>query len=79
MVGGHQIIVGSALQSQKVIGIWPDLSSIDSDNMVNNGRLLPSTGTDQVFGLLARWMGATEQDMATILPNERKFPRLSLA
>lgn len=77
--GGHQMIIGSALQSQQAIGTWPDLSSVESENMVNNGRLLPSTGTDQVFGLLARWMGASEQDMATILPNEHKFPRLSLA
>jgi len=40
---------------------------------VGSGRLLPSTSIEQMAAELARWMGVSTTDMATVLPNGKNF------
>ncbi len=75
--GGHQFIVGGAVNGGKFYGYappvsvagnqWNDPAEVKSDPMnqfhVGQGRLLPTTGVDQYAATLAKWFGVEEGEM----------------
>ncbi|NLS13597.1 DUF1501 domain-containing protein [Vibrio sp. SM6] len=75
--GGHQLILGGDVQSTQFIGRWPEYN-IDGPNMVERGRLLPTTATDQINIAVARWLGATETAINHVFPNAIKFEALNI-
>lgn len=72
---GHQIVLGGGLNGGRIYGEYPtDLSlgnPLDVDD--NRGRLLPTTSVDEYFAELACWMGVSNADLETVLPNIRRF------
>jgi hypothetical protein len=52
--------------------------SIESDDQVGQGRLLPTTSVDEFAATLARWFGCTEGELPGILPNIGNFPNTDL-
>ena len=70
--GGHHLIVGGAVKGGQFYGTAPKVS-VDSDDQVGQGRLLPSTGTDQMSATLGRWFGVGASDLPSILPNIGRF------
>jgi uncharacterized protein (DUF1501 family) len=70
--GGNALIMGGAVQGGQIYGQYPDL---DPDNPldVGRGRFIPSTSVDALYAELARWMGVSDADIATILPNWQAF------
>ena len=75
--GSHHMVMGGAVDGGKFWGTAPDLSTIDKaldgPDTVGQGRLLPSTSVDQFAASMARWMGVSESDLNTVLPNLTKF------
>jgi uncharacterized protein (DUF1501 family) len=47
--------------------------SLESDDQVGQGRLLPSTGVDQFAATMARWFGVAESELPSVLPNIGNF------
>jgi uncharacterized protein (DUF1501 family) len=45
---------------------------------VGQGRLLPTTGVDQVAATLAKWMGVSDSEMSTVVPNIANYSRRDL-
>jgi uncharacterized protein (DUF1501 family) len=74
--GGHQFIVGGAVNGGAYYGYAPPVSvsstTAPQDQWhVGQGRLLPSTSVDQYAATLAKWFGVETSDMsgsASILP-----------
>jgi uncharacterized protein (DUF1501 family) len=52
--------------------------SVETDDQVGQGRLLPSTGIDQYAATLASWFGVPDSEMATVLPNIGNFATRNL-
>ena len=52
--------------------------SIQTDDQVGQGRLLPSTSVDQFAATLARWFGCSTAELPGILPNVGNFSNTSL-
>lgn len=75
--GSHHYVVGGAVHGGRFYGTAPHVS-VDAEDQVGQGRLLPSTSIDQYAGTLARWFGVLEGEMATILPNIGNFDRAPL-
>ena len=70
--GGHHFVMGGAVKGGKFYGTAPHVS-VTSDDQVGQGRLLPSTATDEFAATLSRWFGASPADVAAIFPNSGRF------
>ena len=75
--GGHHFVIGGAVRGGRFYGTAPHVS-IESDDQVGQGRLLPSTASDQYAATLARWFGVGDDALRTILPNIGNFDRANL-
>ena len=75
--GSHHFVVGGAVRGGQFYGTAPHVS-VTSDDEVGQGRLLPSTATDQYAATLARWFGVTDSEMPTVLPNIVNFSNRTL-
>jgi uncharacterized protein (DUF1501 family) len=70
--GSHHFVVGGEVRGGRYYGTAPHMS-VETDDQVGQGRLLPSTGIDQYAATLARWFGVPASEMATVLPNIGNF------
>lgn len=77
--GAHHLIMGGAVQGGEVYGAFPQYSTADthgvfsSPDQLQNGVMLPTTSVDQYAYTLGRWMGVSNTDLASILPNLHNF------
>ncbi len=72
--GGHQLLLGGAVNSKQHIGTWPSLILGGKDDY-SKGRLIPTTAADQVGSTLAQWMGVSDnRALEYVFPNIRNFP-----
>lgn len=75
--GSHHFVMGGAVNGGRFYGTAPRVS-IQSDDQVGQGRLLPTTGVDQFAATLARWFGCDAGELPGILPNIGKFSNTDL-
>lgn len=75
--GSHHFVMGGAVNGGRFYGTAPHVS-IQSDDQVGQGRLLPTTGVDQFAATLARWFGCDAAELPGILPNIGNFPTTAL-
>ncbi|MES1201318.1 MAG: DUF1501 domain-containing protein [Pseudomonadota bacterium] len=75
--GGHHFVVGGAVNGGRFYGVAPHVS-IETDDQVGQGRLLPSTSVDQFAATLARWFGVSDSELPTVLPNITHFSSSNL-
>jgi uncharacterized protein (DUF1501 family) len=75
--GGHHFVMGGAVNGGRFYGTAPHVS-IQTDDQVGQGRLLPGTSIDEFASTLARWFGCSVGELPGILPNIGKFPSTSL-
>ncbi|MET4696779.1 DUF1501 domain-containing protein [Endozoicomonas lisbonensis] len=71
--GGHQIIMGGAVNGARAYGNWPDLS-LNSEDDYGNGRMIPGIASDQVNATLAKWFGATDSQLSGLFESLKNFP-----
>lgn len=74
--GNHHLILGGAVKGG-YYGTMPDLA-IDGASDVGDGRVLPTTSTDQYGATLARWFGIDDAQLTTVFPNLANFPTRNL-
>lgn len=75
--GNHHVVLGGAVQGGWY-GRMPDLSLGGADD-VGQGRILPTTSTDQYGATLARWFGVDDANLGTVFPNLGNFSAQTLA
>ncbi|RZL02868.1 MAG: DUF1501 domain-containing protein [Rubrivivax sp.] len=77
--GAHHLIMGGAVQGGEVYGSFPQYSTANangvfsSPDQIGNGALLPTTSVDQYAYTLGKWMGVSNTDLLSILPNIHNF------
>lgn len=70
--GGHQFVMGGAVNGKRIYGAYPDLyqgNSLDT----GRGRIIPTTSVDQLAAELAIWLGVSKSDLPLVLPNISRF------
>lgn len=71
--GGHQIVVGGAVEGGKFFGRYPSLE-LDNELDVGRGRIIPTTSVDEYVADLALWMGVAPRNLSdVVLPNLSNF------
>lgn len=70
--GGHHLIMGGAVNGGQFYGTAPKIS-VDADDQVGRGRLLPSTSVDEYSATLAKWLGVEAGEIPIISPNIANF------
>ena len=66
--GSMHFMLGGAVKGQRYYGVPPTVASNGPDD-VGQGRLLPTTSVDQYAATLGKWMGASDTDLLSLLPN----------
>jgi uncharacterized protein (DUF1501 family) len=71
--GGHQFVVGGAVEGGKIFGRYPSLD-LGNDLDTGRGRFIPTTSVDEYVADLALWMGVSPTNLAgLVLPNLSNF------
>lgn len=73
--GGNHLVMGGAVQGQRVLGQYPDLYE-DNPLDTGRGRLIPTTSVDEYFADLALWLGVDKVNLPVVLPNIERFYNL---
>ncbi len=55
-----------------IYGSFPEVR-IGTETDVGQGRLLPTIAVDQYAATMARWMGVSDAELPTVLPNIGNF------
>ena len=76
--GSHHFVLGGAVQGGKYWGTLPSVS-INGPDDVGQGRLLPTTGVDQLGATLATWMGVGASDLPRVLPQIVNYSQKDMA
>jgi uncharacterized protein (DUF1501 family) len=76
--GNHQLVMGGAVNGGATYGTFPELvvggpDDVGQDPWELHGRWLPKLSVDQYAATLLGWMGASEGQLDSILPNLRNF------
>ncbi|MBY0511716.1 MAG: DUF1501 domain-containing protein [Rhodospirillaceae bacterium] len=66
--GNNHLVVGGAA-TQAVRGLYPRPVLSGPDDVVGDGRWLPSMSIEQYLAPIARWYGVTENDLPRVFPN----------
>jgi uncharacterized protein (DUF1501 family) len=75
--GSHQMIMGGAVQGQRMYGTFPTLA-VNGPDDTGTGRWIPTTAVDEYSATLARWFGVSNTDMPMVFPNLGRFARPDL-
>lgn len=70
--GSHQLVMGGAVRGN-IYGKLPEFTLGGPDDANNRGVWIPQIATCQFAATLGQWFGATETDIALILPGLDKF------
>ena len=76
--GNHQLVLGGAVQGGTTYGTHPELvlggpDDVGQDSWERHGRWIPTLSVDQYAATLLGWMGASDSQLNTILPNLPNF------
>ena len=61
-------VAGGAVKGQQFFGTPPAVADNGPDD-VGQGRLLPTTSVDQYAATLGKWLGVSDSDLLSLLPN----------
>ncbi len=70
--GGHQMVMGGAVNGGSVYGSFPNLTPGNALD-VGRGRYIPTTSVDAFYAELALWFGIAPSELDLVLPNVRRF------
>jgi uncharacterized protein (DUF1501 family) len=73
--GSHHIVMGGAVDGQKVYGAFPDPDINLAGHPLNTGRgnWIPTTAVDQYAATMAKWFGLSDTQLRDVFPNLQNF------
>jgi uncharacterized protein (DUF1501 family) len=66
--GSMHFMLGGAVKGKSFYGTAPIVANGGPDD-VGQGRLLPTTSVEQFAATLGKWLGVSDSDLLTVLPN----------
>lgn len=70
--GGHHFILGGSVNGGRFYGRAPEIS-VQGNDQVGRGRLLPEISVDEYSATLAKWFGVSPSEIPGIAPNIGRF------
>ena len=75
--GGHHVVMGGAVKGKTFYGTAPAIA-VNGPDDIGQGRLVPTTSVDQFGATLATWLGVSDSNLATVVPNINNFSKKNL-
>ncbi len=75
--GGHHFVMGGGVNGGRFYGQLPEVS-VNGPDDVGQGRLLPTTAVGQLASTLGTWMGVSDTDLTTVVPQIANFSTRNL-
>ncbi|NVK25077.1 MAG: DUF1501 domain-containing protein [Gammaproteobacteria bacterium] len=75
--GGHQMVMGGAVDGGKIFGQLPSLE-LNSEDDAGEGRIIPSTSSEQFSASLAQWFGLSDSEILEIFPQLSRFDKKTI-
>jgi len=75
--GGHQFVMGGALNGGTIVGAYPRVA-LGTPEDLGRGRLLPTTSTSQLAATLGSWFGVPAGSLGDALPYINNFSAKNL-
>ncbi|MDB5291282.1 MAG: hypothetical protein JWL69_2523 [Phycisphaerales bacterium] len=75
--GNNHLLVGGAVQGQKIYGTFPTLQ-VNGPDDTGTGRWIPTTSVDQYGATLAKWFGVSPGNMSAVFPYIGRFATADL-
>lgn len=82
--GGHSFVFGDAVNGGRVVGDTPNYSTNNNQDDAGEddgsfaGRLIPQISVSQYAATLSRWMGVSENELNSALPDLQNFAQSDL-
>lgn len=73
---GHHFVIGGGVQGGSVYGDLPPIA-LGHEQDAGGGRLIPTTSVEQFAAPMGRWLGLTDQELQSALPNLASVPPTS--
>ena len=70
--GGHQLVMGGGVNGGKLYGEIPELA-LNSNNDLGDGRMIPTTSSEEYGAQLAKWFGLTDAEVSQVFPTLSRF------
>jgi uncharacterized protein (DUF1501 family) len=70
--GGHQLVMGGAVNGGATYGKFPTLA-VNGPDDTSTGRWIPTTAVDQYAATIATWFGVDPAGIDTVFPNLGRF------
>lgn len=70
--GSMHFVMGGAVKGRRYYGTAPVVAN-DGPDDVGQGRLLPTTSVEQMAATLGSWLGVSDSDLLSMLPNLANF------
>jgi uncharacterized protein (DUF1501 family) len=75
-------VLGGAVKGGDLYGRFPTYghsvaggnTGFSSDDQINAGALIPATGLDCYAATLGRWLGLSDAQLLSVLPNLARWP-----
>jgi len=71
--GAHALVLGGAVNGQRMYGAYPNLTLGGPDDTGSEGRWVPTTSVEQYGATLGKWFGASATDLDQVFPNLKRF------
>lgn len=82
--GGHNFVFGDAVDGGRIFGETPNYATTNNQDDAGEedgsfaGRIIPKISVNQYAATLSRWMGVSEADLESALPDLRNFTEKDL-
>ena len=74
--GANMFVMGGAVNGQQIYGQYPQIV-LNSNLIIDNSNLIPTTSADEYFAELAMWFDVPTGDLLDIFPNLGNFYSVS--
>ena len=75
--GGHQMVMGGAVNGASLYGNMPELA-LNSNDDFGDGRMIPTTSSEEYGAKLAKWFGLSDSEIAAVFPTLSRFDQNNL-
>lgn len=73
--GGHHFVAGGSVRGKRIFGDLPSADTSGQEYTDARGRLIPSTSIEQYSASFGEWLGMSDQDLNSALPNLSRFSK----
>ncbi len=69
------MMTGGSVKGRQILGKYPEVLSSNAPEILDRGRVLPTTSWDVILSAIAEWTGVPPESLNDVCPNLDNFPK----